>query len=607
VDGRGATIHDPARGERRLSLAELSRHFTGVALEFEPDEGFRAQRRRARLPLRSLLGPVHGLRSAFAQVIVLALVLEGFVLLTPFFMQWVVDEVLVSADRELLVALGVGFVLLVAFQAATAALRSWAVLAMSASLNRQWLTNVFAHLLRLPLVWFERRQLGDVWSRFLSVQAIQRTLTTSFVEALLDGVMVLLTLAVMAWYSLPLLGIALVATLAYALLRRAFYRPLRDASEEALVFEGRQNGSFVETLRGMQAIKLFNAQSQRRQLFSAQVSETMNAQLATRSVEAGFAVLHRLLFGLERVAVIWLGALLVLDRQLTVGMLLAFFAYKEQFSLRVAALIDKSVELAMLSLQAERLADIVLEPPEDTSSFGKAFAESEQPPTIELRDLRFRHSDNEPEVLRGVNLRIEPGESLAIVGPSGCGKSTLIKVLLGLLPPGAGDVLIDGLPLSRVGVSSWRRRVGCVMQDDQLFSGSIAANIAFFAPDADLDRVEQCARMAAVHADIEAMPMGYQTLIGDMGSSLSGGQKQRILLARALYPRPQVLVLDEATSALDVDGERGINETLRTLLLTRIVVAHRPEAIAAAGRVVALHDGRVAQDLRSVPLGTGSG
>jgi ATP-binding cassette subfamily B protein RaxB len=299
------------------------------------------------------------------------------------------------------------------------------------------------------------------------------------------------------------------------------------------------------------------------------------------------------------VAVVWIGALLVLDQKFSVGMLFAFFAYKEQFAQRVSALIDKVVELKMLRLQGERLADIVLTAPEqeDATSHVRKSADI---PQIELRDVSFSYSDAEPDVLCGVNLRIEPGESVAIVGPSGCGKTTLLKVILGIHAPQSGEMMIGGVPLSQMGLRAWRDMVGVVMQDEPLFSGSISDNISFFDLQPDMDWVAHCARVASVHDEIEAMPMGYHTLIGDMGSSLSGGQKQRILLARALYKRPKILLLDEATSALDVDGERLVNQAVRQLALTRVIVAHRPETIASAGRVVALNGGRIAQDLRSV-------
>ena len=309
-----ATIHDPARGLRRMKLAELSPHFTGVALELQPGADFKPARERRDPRLRALLGPVSGLRRGLTQVLLLALALEAFMLLTPFFMQWVVDDVLVSGDRDLLLTLGLAFAMLVLIQVLTAAGRAWAVLVLSATLNLQWLLNVFAHLLRLPLEWFEKRQVGDIWSRFMAVQQIQKALTTSFAEAVLDGLMVVLTLAMMAVYSLRLTAVALLAVLAYGALRWLFLGPLRLSTEEALVNEARQSSHFLESLRGMQAIKLFGAQLDRRNRFAALVADTMNADIRTRKLELGMALAQRALFGLERVAVIWLGALLVLEK-----------------------------------------------------------------------------------------------------------------------------------------------------------------------------------------------------------------------------------------------------------------------------------------------------
>ena len=600
-----ATIHDPARGVRRLKLDEVSRHFTGIAIEMTPAADFAPKTERQHVSLKQLLGRVQGLKRSLVQIFVLALGLEFFVLLTPFLLQWVVDGVLVSADRDLLVTLGLGFGLLVLLQVATAAVRSWAVLHLSATLNLQWLANVFAHLMRLPVAWFEKRHTGDIWSRFAAVQQIQKTLTTHFIEAVLDGLLVVATLAMMLFYSVTLTAIVLTAVAAYAGLRWAFFRPQRQATEEALVHEAQQASHFLESLRGVQSIKLFNRQADRQARFMNRVVDAMNAGIATRKLDLMFSVLHRLLFGLERVAVVWVGALLVMDQRFSVGMLFAFIAFKEQFALRVSALIDKGVELRMLRLQGERLADIVLTAPEAEGLPRHNVA----PPVarIELRGLAFRYADSEPEVLRGVNLVIEPGDSVAIVGPSGCGKTTLLKLMLGIHAPQAGEIRVGGVPLAQLGLQRWRQMIGTVMQDDQLFAGSVADNISFFDDAPDTGWIAECARLAAVHDEIEAMPMGYHTLIGDMGGSLSGGQKQRLLLARALYKRPQILLLDEATSALDIDRERLVNQNVRHLALTRVIVAHRPETIASAARVIVLHEGRVTQDLRSVPTSTGRG
>ena len=250
----------------------------------------------------------------------------------------------------------------------------------------------------------------------------------------------------------------------------------------------------------------------------------------------------------------------------------------------------------MLRLHGERLADIVLTPPEDDHALPEALPPTE--PRIELEGLSFRYAAGEPWVLRKCSFSIEVGESVAIIGPSGCGKTTLLKLLLGLLQPTEGVIRIGGHDLNKLGVRNMRAVVGAVMQDDQLFAGSIADNISFFDQDFNLERIAAAARLAAVHEEIVAMPMGYHGLIGDMGSSLSGGQKQRIMLARALYRQPTLLVLDEATSHLDVMRERLVNDAVKQLTLTKVIVAHRPETIASADRVVVLEQGRVVQEFR---------
>jgi ATP-binding cassette subfamily B protein RaxB len=589
VGKRSVVIHDPACGIRKLSLREVSAHFTGVALELSPAADFAPVVERQAVSLRASTGTVRGLLPALGQILLLALALEVFALVGPFYMQWVLDQVLVSADRDLLTLLGLGFIGVAIFSAIITAARSWAVTWLGATLNVQWASNLFKHLMHLPLDWFEKRHVGDVVSRFGSIQTIQRTLTTQFIGSLLDGVMSLVTLVVMAFYSLGLTALVIGLFAAYGLLRWAFFNPLRRANEEQIVYGARQQSELLESIRGAMPIKLANKQDERLGRYANATVETANRSIGIQRLGIAFTLGNQLMFGIGRVAMIWIAAVLALDGKFSAGMLIAFIAYADQFTSRAAGLIDKWVDFSMLKLHAERVADIALTAPEKAADAGWTGPVPEA--SIELRNVSFRYADGEPWILKDCNLRIEAGESVAIVGPSGCGKSTLAKIVLGLLQPTEGEVRFGGIDIRKLGLDTYRQWIGAVMQDDQLFAGSIADNISFFDPDATPVRIEAAARLAAIHDDIVAMPMGYQSLVGDMGSSLSGGQKQRVILARALYRRPRLLVLDEATSHLDVDKERQVDVAVQRLRITRIVITHRPKTAEISCRVIALTDG----------------
>ncbi len=600
ANAKGITIHDPAQGVRQLSYEQASDHFTGVALELTPTPSFQPAKESRRVPLRQLMGHVSGLKRSLGYVLALCLVLELFAILSPLFSQWVIDNAIVSADRNLITTIAVGFLLVIVMREAVGALRSWVVQVMGVNLNFQWLANVYTHLLRLPVNFFESRHLGDVVSRYGSISAIQRTLTTSFVEAILDGLMAVVALGMMLLYAPNLALVVMIAVVLYAGLRVAYYGPMRRLSEEQIVHAAKQQSHFLESVRGIQSLKLFSREDDRRASYLNLVVSTVNREVALQRLSIAFRAGNGLIFGIEGVLILWLGAHLVLDRALSIGMLIAFIAYKDQFNGRVASFIDKMIEFKMLSLQGERLADIVLSEPEREDAAMSTKALSNEPQALELKNLKFRYADTEPWVIDDVSLRIEPGEHVAIVGRSGCGKTTLLKLMLGLLDPVSGERRVGEQLMSQVGKRPWRSQIGVVMQDDQLFAGSIAQNIAFFDPASDLARVQEVAQLAAIHDEISRMPMGYETLIGDMGTAISGGQKQRILLARALYKKPQFLFLDEATSHLDVGREKQVTEAIRKLSMTRITIAHRPETIASADRVIVINEGRVQQEMKQI-------
>lgn len=598
VNSRHAVIHDPAVGVRKIPLSEVSKQFTGVALELWPNKGFKKVDIAEKVKLRQLLGQVTGLYRSFGQILLLAASLEVFTLVSPFFLQWVIDNVIVSADRDLLTTLGLGFGMLVIAQQGVSMLRAWVLMHFATTLNVQWRANVFSHLIRLPVEYFEKRHLGDVVSRFGSIDVIQRTLTTTFLEAILDGIMSIFMLVVMFVYSPQLAWIAVGVMTAYALIRWAWYRPLRDATQEQIIHAARQQTHFLESMRGIRAIKLFQRHDVRRDNWLALLVDQVNADLRTQKMMVIYRHINSSMFGMERIAIVWLAALAVLDGNFSVGAMMAFLAYKDMFTGRVSGLIDKFVEMKMLQIHGERLADIAFTEPEQLEAQAGRPTVTNLQPRIELKGLRYRYGDQLPWVLDGLDFVIEPGESVAIVGPSGCGKTTLINVLLGVRTPTEGEVLIGGESIAQVGVNALRNLVGTVMQDDVLFAGSIADNICFFDAAPDMAWIEECARLAAIFEEISAMPMGFNTLVGDMGTVLSGGQRQRVLLARALYKRPRILLLDEATSHLDVARESMVNQSIKGLDVTRVIVAHRPETIATAARVIVLSGGKVVADQR---------
>jgi ATP-binding cassette, subfamily B, bacterial CvaB/MchF/RaxB len=592
LSARKAVIHDPAVGLRTFSMAEFSKHFTGIALELTPATDFKPSTEKLQFTLRGLMGRITGMKRGLTQILLLALALEFVAISLPFYLQWVLDHAIVGADRDLLTTLALGFGLLVLIQAAIGAVRGWFVVALSTQLNFQWLGNVFAHMIKLPLAFYEKRHIGSILANFGSITTIQKTLTTSFVQAMVDGVMVVGTFAMMLSYSGALAAVAAVAVVLYGLMRWSVFHALRTATAEQIIHAAKQTTHFLESASGIQSVRLFGKGNQRRAGWMNILAEQFNADLRIQHIRVSHETAQTLLFGLERVVVVWLGARAVLDQSFTVGMLFAFLAYKDQFSTRLAALIDKIVEFKMLHLHGERVADIVMSDTEaEVAHEADELDLSQLKFDIELRGVSFRYSPTEPNVIENLNLKIGDGECVAITGASGCGKTTLVKVLLGLLVPTTGEVFIGGVPVMRIGLSNFRKMVGTVMQEDRMFSGSVADNISFFDPLPDMEKIHACARQAAVDDEIEQMPMGYYTITGDSGIGISGGQKQRILLARALYRQPRILVLDEATSQLDVSNEKSVNHTIGAMGLTRIIVAHRPETIAMADRVVVLKAG----------------
>lgn len=586
---RGITVVDPARGRRFVPFREVNSRFTGIALELVPPRSASGALPASGFRLRDTWGRMRGLGRLLTLIGAASLCIQLLVLVSPFYVQWIVDQVLVSGQQELLVVLGVGFCLLVVVQVAAYAIRGWTISYLSTEIARKWGSSLFRHMMKLPIDFYEKRKLGDIVSRFGSLQAIQRTMTTSSVEVVLDGLIAATTIAMMFFYSQMLALVSLTFVLCYLALRVLAFPVFRSKALDHVESQAAQQGHFLESMRGIQTIRVTGTEHLRVSTYSARCDSVAEKEFRVARLNLWFASGGQMIFGLERVVVVWLAARLTLAGDFTIGMLMAYVGYKEMFATRSAALVDKLMEFRLLGLHVERIADIAMTPAKRRhTSFGSFGADN----SIEVRGVSYSYASDGDKILRECSFDVASGESVVIVGASGSGKTTLLKLMLGLLRPDSGTIRIGGA-LVTSDVDSGKLPIATVMQEDKLFSGSIAENIAFGDDQIDLDRVVEAARQAFIHGEIVSMPMGYYSLIGDLGSTLSGGQKQRVLIARALYRKPSVLFLDEATSHLDAKSERAVNECIGNSGITRVVIAHRRETIASADRVIVLKDGRI--------------
>ncbi|RED10695.1 peptidase domain-containing ABC transporter [Pontivivens insulae] len=590
--GRGkAVIHDPAKGALTMSLEELSEHFTGIVLELTPTSQFEQQDERIRLKMSSLWSRLRGLGGAIAQTLLLSVVIQVYVIGAPQYLQIVVDTVLPSFDLNLLLTLAIGFALFLLVNVVAVVIRHLVILFAGSAMSYQISINLFSQLIRLPLPFFERRQVGDLVSRFESIEPIKQFLTGGLVLGIVDGLMAIVTLALMFAYSPTLAVISLSALILYLILRLMMFRSLRRASEELIITGAIENTNFIETVRGILAIKSFSQEESRKQRWQNYLADSVNQSVRVKRLDIVFDAASQLISGIENVIVIYLAAMMVMDAEFTIGMIFAFMAYRGQFVNKAVGLVELLIQFRMLELHLDRISDIAMATPEPADGELLTIYQGR----IEVRNLRFAYEPELPSVFKDANFIIEPGESVALVGPSGGGKTTLLKLMMGLMQPNKGEILIDGAPLARANPAYYRSQIASVMQDDLLFAGSLTENITFFDLDPDLEWARRCAEMADIHEEITQMAMGYETPVGDMGSTLSGGQVQRVLLARALYRRPRILFVDEATSNLDVKTERKVNEAISALGITRVMSAHRPETIRSADRIIVVASGSVTE------------
>ncbi len=587
-------IHDPAYGQRRLSNSQISRHYTGVVLELMPAIDFKKSIQQHALKLSDLWTKIFGLYRNLFQVLLLSVLLQIMVLISPMYLQIIVDEVISKFDFDLLITLAIGFAGISVLKAATQVLRSYVVLYFSSMLSFQMTVNLLWHLLRLPIEFFDKRHIGDVLSRFESMGPVRSMIAEGFIAGLLDGIMAVSTLIMMFVYSPALASVSLLFLTAYLFLRLIFYKPYRSAQEAVIRSEADEKSVFIEVVKGMTHLKLSASENEREGVWKNKYTEVINKNAAFKKLEIWFENSCQLIFGFEYVLLIYLASQNAMTGHFSIGMIFAFLAYKQNFTDKASDLIERLIEYRLLDLHLARISDIALTEQEQLEG-------SRQIKTVRkvasgkfvLSRVNFQYGLDTPEIIRDLDLIVRAGESLAIVGASGCGKTTLFKLMTSLYRPLSGDILINDISLANYGLSRYRKNIGVVMQDDGLFSGTLAENISSFDPNLNYEAVIAAAKTSVIHDEIENLPMRYDTQIGDMVTPVSGGQKQRILLARALYHSPIILFMDEGTAHLDPVTEERLNESLASLGVTRIFAAHRYETVRYADRVLCLAEGRL--------------
>ena len=588
VDKNSAVIHDPAFGRRVISMPELSQHFTGVVLEVWPGTTFSVQKKQNRLKASTLLKNINGLMTSLAKIFFLSLVIELISLLLPVGTQLVTDNVIASGDYGLLNIICLGLFILILLRLTISIIRSWTTLILGTLIDVQWSFSLFSHLIKLPTTFFERRKLGDIQSRFHSLDVIRATFTTGLTGSIIDTLMLMGLLVMMFLYNLQLSMIVVSFTAIYTFIRFATYRYYRQLSEEELIKEARLNSYFMETLYGIATIKIQGMTDLRINNWFNLFSDKVNTGIRLTRMDLFFGGVVSFIAACDQIVILWVSGRLMMDSHLTIGMFIAFNTFRSQFYDRINALINFIIQLKLINLHNERVADIALQ----EASSSTATSPLRLPHgalTLETQDLTYRYDNHADPIFSKLNLTIHAGESIAITGVSGAGKSTLMKVLCGLFEPSNGCVRINGIDIKQLGFEHYAERIACIMQEDKLFSGSIKENIAGFRPDIDEQWMVQCAIASHIHNDILKLPMGYETLIGELGEGLSGGQKQRIYIARALYRKPGILFMDEATSHLDKTSESQVNQSIQEMNITRIIIAHRETTIASADRVFVIN------------------
>ncbi|HEX2059964.1 MAG TPA: peptidase domain-containing ABC transporter, partial [Thermoanaerobaculia bacterium] len=585
AEKKGAWILDPADGRRFVPRAQLERALTGVALALEPGPDFApgGDDRRASL-LGRYLRRVLRHDGALVRIVLLSVLLQFFALAVPILTGVLIDRVIPRGDRSLYWLLAGGGASLVAFFALASFIRGHILLALRTRLDAQLTTDFLEHLVHLPYSFFQQRSTGDLMMRLASNTTIRETLTSAVLSGALDGLMVLSYLALLLLADVKLgLVVAGLAALRVAILAGALRRRQRLTSESLQTQSAAQSYE-VQMLAGIEALKACGAERRAVDTWSHLFVRQLNVSIARGRLDVLVGALLDSLAIASPVIVLLYGGVRVMAGDLSLGTMLGLAALAAGFLAPLSALVTNASQFQLLGSYLERLDDVLSAPAEPQGR--ELPAPASFAGRIALEGVTFRYGPLVAPALRDATFDVEPGSLVAVVGPSGSGKSTLTGLAAGLLTAESGRVLYDGRPLEQYPREWLRARIAYLPQQSYLFGTSIRANIALQDPHLPFDRIVEAAKLAEIHDEITAMPMGYETVLADAGSSLSGGQRQRIALARALVGRPKILILDEATSALDAVTEQKIQRNLRALQATRIVAARRLSTVRDADLIL---------------------
>lgn len=587
-------VVDPARGRCRLTQDEFDTGFTGVVIILEPGAAFgRRAAIRPRANFRTyILQYLWQSPGTALQILGVSLLLLLLGLILPILTKVVVDQVLPFRMQNVMPVLGIGIIVLFFAQTIATLLREWLLVYLRARVDLKMMLGFVEHLLALPYKFFQQRSTGDLLARVTSNATLRDLLSNHLLSSVMDSGLVVFYLFLLIWQSPPFglltLGVGLLEAMVILLSNRSV---TRWAGRELAAF-GRSQGYLGEAVIGIATLKAAGAEERAFERWSNLFFDHLNISLRYNYLSGTVsAVLASLpLFG--QLGLLWVGATQVLNGSISLGTMVALLALAAAFFAPLVSLVNSGQQFQLVGANLDRIRDV-------TEAGQEQLRRNQAAPRlsghIRMDQVGFRYSQAGPKVLDSIDLTAHPGQRIAIVGASGSGKSTLGKLLLGLYVPTEGDILYDGTSLQDVNLQEVRRQFGVVLQESILFSGSVLSNIALSNPLIDRERVVGAATLAAIHDDITAMPMGYDTFVSEGGSALSGGQRQRIAIARAIAHKPAIILLDEATSHLDVETEQRVAENLRTLACTQVIIAHRLSTIRDADTILVLDQGTIVE------------